>query len=111
MSDFSDLYARGLLETIAAIGDSFAWNGEPFACILDHRNGVLTTAKSFFTAGQAQPKVGDTIAIGARNLQVKKVGNAGLLALAGGYVEDNTPFIDDPNDPSLDIAFAAFIRK
>lgn len=109
MSEFKDFISEGLNDFLEAMGETFLWNGQPYACAIDHVNHTLTTAKSLFPGG-VYPKRGDSIRVAGKTRQVTKLANSALRAAAGGMVEDQ-PFVDDPSDPAIDIVFDKFVKK
>jgi hypothetical protein len=110
MSQVYDLAQRGLIESLAAIGETFSWNSQSYACSIDSAKHSLTTAASFFGSPPKYPKRGDKIIVAGRTVQVTKLNNSAMRAAAGGMVEDQ-PFVDDPSDPALDIEYDKFIKK
>src|ERR1041385_6814446 len=108
MSEFSDLISDGLTDFMDVAPDSFQWNGGTYAAVIDHVMHTLTTQKSFFP-DQGYPKCGDAIVIAGKKFQVIKKGNSEIRATDKGFSED-PPFIDDPNDPALDLTFDHFSK-
>jgi hypothetical protein len=108
MSQLSELAEEGMALSLEIAGDTFSWNGRPYAGIIDHIAHTIATSKSLFSG--VYPQCGDPIRVNGKKYQITRKGNALLKAVRGGFVED-PPFVDDPGDPSLDLVFDHFVRK
>ena len=110
MGVLTDSVNAALLDAFAVAGQTFNWKGRSYGCINNAESAVLVTAKSLF-GNATYPNVGDTIRLSGKNRQVTKLANSGMEFVAGGLVESAGPFVDDPENPSLAIAYDTFINK
>jgi hypothetical protein len=112
VTDFYALASRALQESFAVLGESFTWRGKSYGCALDRALHEITTLRDFFISNGTSnfPKRGDSIVVNGKKVQITKLENAAMKAVAGGTVEDQ-PFVDDPADPALEITFDKFVRR
>lgn len=107
MSQLSDFATEGLTASLEIAGDSFTWDGDSYPAIIDHERAVLTAAKSAFPDGY--PPIGASIIVAGKKRQVNALANSELELVPGGEREKE-PFVDDPGDPAIAIAFGSFTK-
>ena len=100
-----------MLEAISVFEDSFTWNksGTSYACVLDDRQHSLLVRKALFT-GARYPKWGELITVAGKIRQITRINGSGMVTSSGGMVE-SPPFVDRPDNPTLEIEFDVLIKK
>lgn len=98
-----------LTDAFATAGQTFAWNGQDYDCVLNAEQNALVTSKSLF-ARSGFPIQGDIIRVAGKDRQVEGIANSIVELIPGGSGSD-TAFVDDPANPSLIISFSSFIGK
>lgn len=101
--------ASALSDALSVAGQKFTWNGQFYDCIVNAEAGSLVTSKALFSQG-GYPRVKDTIRVDGKSYQVTKVANAASEYVPGGMIDTSNPFVDDPTNPALAIAFDTFIN-
>ncbi len=108
----ADIYSGikdALVDAFSLAGQQFIWNGQSYSCIVNAEQNALVTSKHLFAAG-GYPQQGDKINVAGKPRQVQAIANSEAEFVIGGIGIDRA-FVDDPNNPSLLIAFSAFIIK